>query len=766
MLLSRLLTIILGFIVSLPSTLALAASDGEALYKEQCIDCHGDRGQGTDVYSSPLAGDLPVVRLTEVIEQTMPEGEPELCVTGDARAVAAYIHSAFYSPLAQARLRPARVDLSRLTSRQYKQTVLDLAQSFTWHGKQDQQRGLKAEFFRGKRPAKEKQAFDEVVPGVDFQLIASGLFGKEYLFPEKAKGDNPIAKANEQSVFLRWDGGLLARDTGEYELVVHTNAGFQLWLNGDQPLINKQVQSGEEQGGRATVYLVGGRAYRLRLQVTRVFEEDVTVSLAWRPPGGIEEPIPARVLTPHVQPNLLVVEARLPPDDHSAGFARGADVSAQWDEATTDAALETADKLIAWLPRQLKLPEDPAAARSKVQAFCLDFGDRAFRRPLSDDVRRRYVDRHFAEDHSWQVAAKLSLVSTLKSPWFLYPQIATAEAGRDWRNASRLALALWDSIPDEPLTRLARQKKLSEKQQVRRQAEWMLKDPRATAKLREFFALWLDMESVDDLSRDQQVFQGFDKRVAADLKASLELFVDDLLASQTCDFRQLFLSDETYLNDRLAAFLGAEAPEGGEDFQRVRFESDRRAGVVTHPYVVATHAYFRESSPIHRGVFLARHMLGRALPPPPIAVAPTPPGHQPNLTTRERVALQTSPAACQHCHVLINGLGFSLEAFDAVGRYRQQDAGHPVDASGGYVSTEGQHVDFRGAKELARHLATSPDVQRAFVVQLFEHVAKQPILAYGQETPELLVEAFEQSDFNVRELLVEIAVTVATHQET
>jgi hypothetical protein len=706
-------------------------------------------------------GDLPVSELAKLITNTMPDGDPESCTGPDAEAVAAYIHDAFYSPIAQARLRPVRVELSHLTSRQYRESLLDLAQSFTWKGKHDDRRGVTAEYFRGQWADKKKRVSDRIEPAIEFKLIQSGLFEHDYLFPkDKSKDDAPIEKARQQSVCMQWHGGIFAPETGLYEFVVNTNAGFKLWVNGEAPLIDASVASGQTKGGRERIRLLGGRVYSLRLEVTRVFEDDVSVSLAWRTPSGIEAPIPTRVLRPDWYPSLLVVDTPLPADDQSTGFARASSVSAGWDEATTHAALEAADKLIASLPDLLKLPELPAEARPKAQAFCSDFALRAFRRPMSEEERARYVDQFFSGEVNWPEATKRSLVATLKSPRFLYPEVGAAGAEPDWRAASRLALALWDSVPDESLRLLAQKGELNRRDQVEEQARWMARDPRAVAKLHDFFRHWLRVESGELIRRDPEAFPGFDSHVAADLRISLELLLEEAAASEVFDFRQFFLSDEVYVNRRLAGFLWIQPPPEGEAFEKRPYQRDRRTGVVTHPYVVANHAYFRESSPIHRGVFLARHVLGRSLNPPPVAVAPLAPDLHPGLTTRDRVALQTSPNACQYCHVLINDLGFSLEQFDAVGRFRQEELGKPIDPTGGYVTTDGQRADFENARQLAEFLAGCRDVHRAFAVQLFEHVANQPVMAYGERTPDRLVERFEQSGYNVRDLLVEIAVIV------
>jgi hypothetical protein len=135
------------------------------------------------------------------------------------------------------------------------------------------------------------------------------------------------------------------------------------------------------------------------------------------------------------------------------------------------------------------------------------------------------------------------------------------------------------------------------------------------------------------------------------------------------------------------------------------------------------------------------------------------------LSTRERVALQTSSVACQTCHTMINPLGFALEEFDAIGRYRTAESRGTVekliDASGSYLPREGQQATFRGARELAATIATSRDAQEAFVQQLFHALVKQPVRAWGPDTLEPLRQRFVANNCDIRRLLVDIMTVAA-----
>ena len=319
---------------------------------------------------------------------------------------------------------------------------------------------------------------------------------------------------------------------------------------------------------------------------------------------------------------------------------------------------------------------------AKTREFCRRFVQRAFRRPLTDAQRQLYIDRRFQGAPDLDTAVRRVVLFALVSPRFLYVPSDDAPPAV----ASRLALSMWDSLPDDVLRHAAASGHLATDGQLRQQARRMLADPRAATKLRLFFLQWMKVETPPDLAKDPQAYAAFDAAIAADLRTSLKMFVEGVMWDKASDFRRLLLADDTYMNGRLAAYYGVKLPAGA-DFQKVAFEPDQRAGILSHPYLMAVFAHAADSSPIHRGVFIARGVLGLALRPPPMAIAPVAADLQPTLTTRQRVELQTRPEACQTCHATINPLGFALEQFDASGRLRQQERGRPVDASGSLPRT-------------------------------------------------------------------------------
>jgi hypothetical protein len=750
--------------------LALAAParaddrSGAQIYKEMCARCHGATGEGTKKYEHKLAGDWSVKRLADVIDRTMPEDDPEKLDAAGSKKVAEYMYEAFYSPVAQAKLNPPRVELARLTVKQYRSAVADLVGSFRPVVKLDEARGLRGEYFNARNFRGGSKLIDRVDPGVNFDFRTVG--------PEVPDGKTQF---DPQQFSIRWEGSLIVPETGPYEIIVRTDHAARLWLNNEkQAFLDRWVKSGSDTEFRASIFLLAGRAYPLRLEFSKAKQgvndakkkkdpppRPAFVALAWKRPNRADELIPARFLTPTKAPEVAVIDTSFPPDDRSFGWERGTTVSREWDAATTIAAIEAAGYVAARLPELAGVSEDDAERVKKLRDFAGEFAARAFRRPLTDDERRLFIDRQFETARSPEEAVKQVVLLVLKSPRFLFPEASGAP--EPYAVAARLALVLWDSSPDRELLDAAAAGKLGTRAGVAAQAERMLADPRAKAKLREFLLAWLKVDQPKDLAKDANRFPDFDSRLAADLRTSLELFLDDVLWGESSDFRRLLLSDELHLNGWLARYYGAAGEDEDPDapFKKVKLEPGQRAGVLTHPYLLASLAYTTESSPIHRGVFVGRGLLGMPIKPPVDAFTPLSADLHPKLTTRERVTLQTKPAACATCHDVMNPLGFALEHFDAVGRYREKENAKPVDATGRYETRNGEVVTFSNAKELAKFLAESPEVHTAFVTQMFHHLVKQSVRAYSVNRPEELRKTFSENGFDLRKLVVEIAVTAA-----
>jgi hypothetical protein len=749
-----------------PGPAAANPEAGKEIYLAQCARCHGAAGQGSDeFYPDALAGDRSIEQLAILIAETMPQDTDEKCTPEDSRKVAAYIYDAFYSPDAQLRNRPARIALSRLTVRQYQNAVADLVGSFRAPSEWHDQRGLRAQYFPTRNFRDDKKGVERVDANIAFD------WGTESPVPEKLD-------AHEFSV--RWRGLILAPDTGDYEFIVRSEHATRLWINDtEQPLVDGYVRATSDREFRGTIRLLGGRPYPLKLEFSKAKqgvndskknkdkpkpEVKAYVSLLWKRPHHTEEVVPARYLSPNKGRELFVLQTPFPPDDRSVGYERGTAISKAWDEATTEAAIEVADYVATRLDDLADVDKDNAEHAPKLREFCYKFVERAFRRPLTGKQKSLYIDAQFEETADLQIAVKRVVLLALKSPRFLYREVG-GESADAYDVAARMSFGLWDSIPDRALLKAAKDGRLKTREQITEHLERMHSDLRTRAKLREFLLDWLRVRQPPVLAKDPEQFPEFTEELVSDLRTSLELSIDELIASDDANFRALLLGDSMFLNGRLAKVYGADVAEEAE-FQQVSLPAKERAGIISHPYLLASFAYTGSSSPIHRGVFITRSLLGRTLQPPPESVAPLAPDLHPDLTTRERVMLQTKPENCQTCHSMINPLGFALENFDAIGRYREAEKDKPVESAGMYVTRSGEVAKFSGVRQLAEFLVENDETHEAFVRHLFHHTIKQPLPAYGRERLGELKQAFIKHDYNISKLLMEIVAVDAMERES
>jgi mono/diheme cytochrome c family protein len=757
---SRRIAVVLLLLVA-PNLVRADEPAGRAVYVKMCLRCHGPAGEGTKEYPHPLVGNRALPQLTKYVAKSMPEDKPGTCVGPDATQVAAYIYDAFYSAAAQAKIKAPRTELARLTVGEYRNVIADLlANSRPVVGKEE---GLKAVYQTSDGKGKRKEAIKRVDPSIHFD------------FNEKA---HDFQKLDTDELFANWQGSVTAPESGLYDFILRTEHSTKLWVNDmRKPLIDASIKSGPDTEFKNSIFLLAGRPVPIKVEFHRgsvgVRKDKkekaptvkTTMSLEWKPPTRPADVILPKYLKPTDTAPTFAVSVALPADDRSAGYERGNAVSKAWVQGITDGALETANFIVANLAEVTGVRPDAKDRKEKLREWCERFATKAFRRPLTPEQKKLYVDRQFEKTSDPESAVKRVVLLVLESPRFLYrePTIVT-NSGDAYDVAARLAFEMWGTMPDEALLKAAATGKLATRDDVRRETWRMMDDPRTRAKMQEFFTQWLRLDQAGDLARDMKKFPGFEPAVVGDLRTSLEMFLDETMWSDGSDFRKLLSADQVYMNGRLAKLYGVDLPAEAP-FTKVTLPAGDRAGVLTHPYLMAKFAYTATSSPIHRGVFVARNVLGVALRPPPDAFTPLPPEKVPDLSTRERITLQTRAKNCQGCHGVINPLGFTLENFDAIGRFRTEENGKPVDSRGSFVTRSGDTVEFHGVKELSKFLQSSDEAQEAFVARLFHNTVKQPILAFGPEKLAELRRYFADNQFNMRRLLVEIVVETAVAEK-
>ncbi|MBK8099645.1 MAG: DUF1592 domain-containing protein [Planctomycetes bacterium] len=418
-----------------------------------------------------------------------------------------------------------------------------------------------------------------------------------------------------------------------------------------------------------------------------------------------------------------------------------------WVEVVGPIDVRTVPAAQQWLHAALPKHGTVAArARALARALLL----RVWRRPPGDDetarLARLVVDAVAAGEPLTQ-GLRLLLTAALASPHFLFrgePGGTDGKAGvaplSGFALASRLSFFLWSSAPDPTLLELAGNGTLTGAV-LREQALRLLVDPRSDALATNFAAQWLELRALPERTPDPARYPGFDDGLRTSFRRQTELLFLTVLRENR-DVRELLDADFTHVDARLAEFYGLPAPPG-DGFERVALASDQRlrGGVLGHGSVLAVTSNPTRTSPVKRGKWILDNLLGQAPPAPP-------PGNDTLAgeaqidsakTFREQLAQHRAKPECAGCHVRMDTLGFALENFDAVGRYRVADAGGVIDASG--ALPDGRQI--RGLAELQAVLRDDPAFVRTLLRKLFVYgvgrdVAPIDRLVLDQRADELL----------------------------
>ncbi len=319
---------------------------------------------------------------------------------------------------------------------------------------------------------------------------------------------------------------------------------------------------------------------------------------------------------------------------------------------------------------------------------------RAYRRPAqSEDIDRpmEFYQNAIADGASFDSGIESALSSILVNPHFLF-RVETDPAGvlaktvypiSDLDLASRLSFFLWSSLPDTELLSLAESGELRRDDVLEQQVRRMLKDSRSRSLIENFVSQWLYLRNLDSLTPDLRLFPDFDDNLRQAFRKETELFVESILVEDRSAL-DLLKSDYTFLNERLAKHYGIPHVYGSR-FRRVEVDLEsHRGGLLRHGSILTVTSYATRTSPVIRGHWILKNLLGLAPPPPPADV----PALKDNtiaaeLSVRERLAEHRANVACASCHNLMDPVGFCLENYDAIGRWRDYEAGQRVDASGG-----------------------------------------------------------------------------------
>ena len=394
--------------------------------------------------------------------------------------------------------------------------------------------------------------------------------------------------------------------------------------------------------------------------------------------------------------------------------------------------------------------------------FIQRVGKLAHRRPLSPSESSAYAglfSAYGATDFAEGIAVVLEAM--LQSPAFVY-QVELPRAGAAVQPlsphelATRLALFLWSTVPDDALLELAARGELETAEQVAAQARSMLADPRARDAIGTFHLQWLAVDGLVERKKDANAFPEYTPALAHAMLAETRDFASHVILKGDGRLDTLLTSSTSFASAELLGLYGAMRTSLSAD-EPAALDPSERAGLLTHASFLAAHAHANQSSPVLRGKAIRTSLLCDAPQPPPPDVNTTPPEPAPNATTRERFAAHTAQPRCATCHAKLDPVGFGFENYDAVGRYRTEDQGGRVDARGELLGTRDADGRFDGAVALSARLAKSEQVQRCVTRHWLEYALGRGVSDADACSEDAAYRAFAAADFDVRELLVAIA---------
>ena len=415
-------------------------------------------------------------------------------------------------------------------------------------------------------------------------------------------------------------------------------------------------------------------------------------------------------------------------------------------------------------------PADESSEDACAERIVRTLAERAFRRPVTDkDLAGPMRFYRLAVDSDgpsggFEAGIENALAAILVSPQFLFrierdpPQAEPGQAYRisDLELASRLSSFLWSSIPDDALRLAAVQGELRTAEGVERQVTRMLADPRSQSLVNNFAAQWLHLRNLDAIRPNMRLFPDFDENLRQAFRKETELLLESVIREDR-SVLDLLKADYTFVNERLAKHYGIPNVYGTR-FRRIDLDNESvRGGLLRHGSVLTVTSYATRTSPVIRGKWILENVLGMPPPPPPADVPElsekTISGE---LSIRERLAEHRANPACASCHNPMDPLGFALENYDAVGRWRTLDGGLPVDPSGELM--DGTRV--AGVADLELALLARPELFAATLTEkLLTFALGRGVEYYDAPAVRAVVKAASESDYRFSSIILGIVAS-------
>jgi hypothetical protein len=407
--------------------------------------------------------------------------------------------------------------------------------------------------------------------------------------------------------------------------------------------------------------------------------------------------------------------------------------------------------------------EEDTCAKQILQTFAR----RAFRRPVSESDLGRPLElyRQSRANADFDAGIEMALAAILVSPRFLFrietdpPGAAPGSVYRlpDLELASRLSFFIWSSIPDDELLDAAERGALSQPEVLERQVRRMLADPRSNSLVTNFADQWLHLRNLDSITPDLRQFPDFDDNLRQAFRRETELLFESVLREDR-SVLDLLKPNETFLNERLARHYGIPHVTGSR-FRRLTLTGGSvRGGLLRQGSILTVTSYATRTSPVIRGKWVLENIVGTPPPPPPANV----PALKDNtidssLSVRERLSEHRKNPACAGCHKLIDPVGFALENFDAVGRWRTTEEGRPVDTTGGLPDGS----TFDGVAGLEAALLKRPELfVGALTEKLLTFALGRGVESYDGPAVRKIVSDAKTTNYRLSSLVLGIAQSV------
>lgn len=466
----------------------------------------------------------------------------------------------------------------------------------------------------------------------------------------------------------------------------------------------------------------------------------------------------------------------LPDDDQLYGFRSIAAAkrtispldAEQYEKATyavLDQVWSSADRRDALVGCAPEKSGDPC-----VRSFFERFGRRAWRRPLASDEVDQLValtEKVSGYTNSFAEALEFGAAAVLQSPHFLFRiEVGEAVGPEDPAHeglvkltglemASRLSYLLLDAPPSEEWLDAAEAGLLDDPELMKAAALYALGSPEGRAPLVRFFRDFMNLSRLDQLDKSVEAYPMFSQTLGVSMRREIERLFESTVFEQEGDFRTLFTTRSTFVNEELAKLYGIEGVTGTDLVPVTLADDGRRGGLLTTAGFLALNAHKTATSPTHRGRFVRIGLLCQDVPPPPMGVStvlPEPNPDQPK-TLRERLEEHRTNDECKSCHQMMDPIGFGFEHFDAIGQWRDLDAGLPIDAAS---DLDGKPFD--GAVELGELMAELPEVGTCIARRFYQHATARLDRKGDKPAVQALIEGFVSSNYDFKQLVVEMVV--------